>query len=462
MKQVITRFAPSPTGNLHIGSARTALFNYLFARHHNGKFLLRIEDTDQKRSTAQSLNSILSGLKWLDINHDDDIIYQLSRIERHKEVATQLLKSEKAYLCFTSQEEINAAREEAILKGESFKFVSKWRDADKSTHPTNIKPTIRIKAPLSGEMIIHDLVQGKVRVGYDHLDDMILLRSDGTPTYMFAVVVDDHDMNISHIIRGDDHLNNAFRQQVIFEACGWDVPLFAHIPLIHSQDGAKLSKRHGATSVDEYKEIGYLPTALCNYLLRLGWSHGNDEIIPRTQAIDWFNIESIGKSAARFDAAKLDFLNSHYIKETDNKILAEMIYEHLPQDLDEESKDFILAGIEGIKIRAKLLTDLVEFSKIYITSDIFEYSEEARKEIESADKNLLQNITIALNNLEIYSHDNVKILLSEIAEEFGIKISELMKPLRAILTGRTNSPSVFDIIAIMGKEHIIRRISLYS
>ena len=460
MKQVITRFAPSPTGNLHIGSARTALFNYLFAKHHNGKFLLRIEDTDQKRSTQESLNSILSGLKWLGIDHDGKITYQLARADRHLEVAEQLLKSGKAYLCFASQDEVNSAREEAIAKGESFKFTSKWRDSDPSTHPEDIKPTIRIKAPTDGEMVIQDLVQGEVRVSHDHLDDMILIRSDGTPTYMFAGVVDDHDMEVTHIIRGDDHLNNAFRQKIIFDACGWDNPLFAHIPLIHGQDGAKLSKRHGATSVDQYKAMGYLPEALCNYLLRLGWSHGDDEIISRTQAIEWFNIESIGKGAARFDSAKLDFLNAHYIKETDNYILAEMIYDKLSKeiDLDKESKCFILAGIDGMKPRAKLLGDLVEMAKIYVPSYFLEYSEEALKEIDSADRNLLEEVILALDILEDYSHDSIKATLGRISENQKIKIGELMKPLRAIITGKIASPSVFDIIAIMGKENIISRI----
>jgi glutamyl-tRNA synthetase len=488
MKQIITRFAPSPTGNLHIGSARTALFNYLFAKHHNGKFLLRIEDTDRARSTDASLASILSGLSWLGIDHDDEITYQFARAERHREVGAELLKTGKAYLCFASTEEINAAREETIAKGESFKFESKWRDADPANHPKDIKPTLRIKAPKDGEMIIHDLVQGEVRVGYDHLDDMILLRSDGTPTYMFAVVVDDHDMNVTHIIRGDDHLNNAFRQKVIFDACGWDVPFFAHIPLIHGQDGAKLSKRHGATSVDQYKDMGYLPEALCNYLLRLGWSHGDDEIISRGQAIDWFNIESIGKGAARFDSAKLDFLNGHYIKEKDNTELTEML-----GDYDAESKKLIIAGMDGMKPRAKLLTDLSEMAKIYVVGghceenlrttwqsqenvskkekiaslpiaprnddrvDILEYSAEALQEIENADQNLLKEILQNLTDLSDYSQDSVKATLTQIAESHGIKIGELMKPLRAILTGKTASPSVFEIISIL-ETHAIERI----
>jgi glutamyl-tRNA synthetase len=454
MKQIITRFAPSPTGNLHIGSARTALFNYLFAKHHNGKFLLRIEDTDRTRSTDESLVSILSGLNWLGIDHDDEITYQFARAQRHREVGEELLKSGKAYLCFASQEEINISREEAIAKGESFKFESKWRDADPATHPTDIKPTLRIKAPSDGEMIINDLVQGEVRVSYDHLDDMILLRSDGTPTYMFAVVIDDHDMGVTHIIRGDDHLNNAFRQKLIFDACGWDIPFFAHIPLIHGQDGAKLSKRHGATSVDQYKDMGYLPEALCNYLLRLGWSHGDDEIISMEQAISWFNIESIGKGAARFDSAKLDFLNAHYIKEKDNLLLTQMIGENY----DAESQRFILAGMDGMKPRAKLITDLAEMAKIYVTSDILEYSEDALQEIENADQNLLKEILKNFMDLSDYSHDSIKSTLAKIAEMRGIKIGELMKPLRAILTGKITSPSVFEIVSILQKEHVTRRI----
>jgi glutamyl-tRNA synthetase len=310
---VVVRFAPSPTGYLHIGGARTALFNYLFAKHNSGKFLLRIEDTDEKRSTNEAIDAILQGLDWLGLKHDGDFVLQSKNLARHKEVAQKLLENNQAYLCYTSAEELDDLRQKAEAKKEVFRFKSPGRDKVQS-QASDVKPVIRIKAPLDGEMVIRDLVQGEIRVKNSELDDLVMLRGDGTPTYMMAVVVDDFDMGITHIIRGDDHLTNAFRQKVIYEAMGWRVPEFAHIPLIHGPDGAKLSKRHGATSVIEYKDMGYLPEAMRNYLLRLGWSHGDSEIISDAQAIEWFNLDKVGKSPSRFDFTKLKSFNKHYIK----------------------------------------------------------------------------------------------------------------------------------------------------
>ncbi|MCE3233800.1 MAG: gltX2 [Rickettsiaceae bacterium] len=330
---VITRFAPSPTGYLHIGGARTALFNWLYARHNNGKFLLRIEDTDRARSTPEAVEAILNGMKWLGLDWDDKEVYQLSRIERHKEVAYQLLEKGHAYKCYCSKEELDTMREKAMAEKSPMRYDGTWRDRDPSEAPAGVAPVIRLKAPLTGETVIEDNVQGRVVVQNKEQDDMILLRSDGTPTYMLAVVVDDHDMGVTHIIRGDDHFTNAFRQKLIYEGMGWEIPSFTHIPLIHGSDGAKLSKRHGALGVEAYRDMGYLPEAIRNYLLRLGWSHGDDEIISTEQAIQWFNLESLGKSPSRFDFNKLDNLNGHYIRIADDARLVELVTPILQQKI---------------------------------------------------------------------------------------------------------------------------------
>ena len=457
--KVITRFAPSPTGDLHIGNTRTALFNYLFARHYGGKFVLRVEDTDKKRSTEESLKSILDGLAWLGIDYDGDPVYQSKRVGRHKEVADRLLLEGKAYLCFSSQDEIAAARESAMSKKESFRFESPWRDSAPEDHPSDINPVVRIKAPRDGVMIINDLIQGEVKISCDHLDDLILLRADGSPTYMFAVVVDDYDMGITHIIRGDDHLNNAFRQKMIFDACGFAIPEFAHMPLIHGSDGAKMSKRHGATGTSMYEGMGYLPEALFNYLLRLGWSHGDDEIISKEQAIKWFGLDAVGKGPSRFDMAKLDSLNAHYIKEKDNDQLAEMIFNMIP-DLNNESKKFISKGIDGMKPRAKLTTDLYELSKIYIVPDVLEYDNEILSIIKDSNISIIHDVINLLESLDDYSKDVIQEKLKATATKYDIKIGALMKPLRAMLAFSTSSPSVFEIISILGKDHVLRRLRL--
>jgi glutamyl-tRNA synthetase len=455
---VRTRFAPSPTGYLHIGGARTALFNYLFAKHHGGKFLLRIEDTDSARSTGEAKQAILTSLEWLDIGHDEEIIYQSERANRHREVAYKLAEMGKAYYCFSSQNEIAAMRESALLDKEHFIFHSPWRDKTQDQKPDGIKPVIRIKAPRDGQTIVDDLLQGKVIVQNSHLDDMILLRSDGTPTYMLAVVVDDHDMEITHIIRGDDHLNNASRQQLIYEAMGWNIPKMVHIPLIHGPDGAKLSKRHGALGVESYKDMGYLPLALNNYLLRLGWSHGDDEIISRQQAVEWFSIEGMGKSPARLDFAKMNHMNAHYLRSMKEADLAKLIFEKLDQNLSEQSKNNITLGLEAMKPRAELIKDLVDLSSIFIVDNEVKCTEEAKSLKDECDANIVDKVVSAINNIMEFNRDNIQIALKEVSQETQVKFGDLMKYVRAFITGRTASPSVFEIMEIIGKDNSINRL----
>jgi glutamyl-tRNA synthetase len=456
--KVRTRFAPSPTGFLHIGGARTALFNYLFAKKHGGDFLLRIEDTDIARSTESAKKAILDSMEWLELKHDEEIIYQSSRRERHVEVANQLLKSGKAYYCYTDQEEIAALRDKARDAGEHFIFHSKWRDTKADQHPKDIKPVIRLKAPRDGETTVKDLLQGDVVVQNSHLDDMILVRSDGAPTYMLAVVVDDHDMEITHIIRGDDHLSNASRQQLIYVAMGWDIPHMVHIPLIHGPDGAKLSKRHGALGVENYKEMGYLPEALNNYLLRLGWSHGDDEFISRDQAIKWFGIEGLGKSPSRLDFDKMKHMNAHYLRDTNNDILVKMIFEHYGNELSDGSKKAIISAIDSLKPRAELVTDLYELSKMFIVDYPLSITEEANQIISECDPSLVKKVIEGLLKLEQFDKDNIQMTLKEIAIANGLNLGGLMKYVRAYIAGSTASPSVFEMIEILGKEVSISRL----
>lgn len=456
--EVITRFAPSPTGYLHIGGARTALFNYLFAKHHGGKFLLRVEDTDIARSTESAKQAIIDSLKWLGLEHDGEIIYQSERADRHVEVAKQLVDAGKAYYCFTPQEEIAAARDAARAKGEHFIFHSKWRDAGGSQAPAGeLQGVVRLKAPREGETVVDDLLQGKVVVQNSHLDDMVLLRGDGTPTYMLAVVVDDHDMGITHIIRGDDHLSNASRQQLIYQAMGWDIPKMAHIPLIHGPDGAKLSKRHGALGAEEYKKMGYLPDGLNNYLLRLGWSHGDEEIITRKQAIQWFGIDGMGKSPARLDFNKMKHMNAHYLRQMDNEILAEMVVDQIGQVSAESRKNIVLA-MDALKPRAELLTDLSNMASMFMVGGKLEIQEDAKGLIQEADSALINDVASRLQNLENFDKDNIQNILKEIAAEKGMKLGELMKYIRAFIAGRTASPSVFEMIEILGKEESVARL----
>ncbi|MEY4463797.1 MAG: Glutamyl-tRNA synthetase [Pseudomonadota bacterium] len=460
MTNIITRFAPSPTGFLHIGSARTALFNYLFARHYNGKFLLRIEDTDKERSTEAAVEAIFSGLKWLGLNWDGEVIFQSKRNDLYKEAALKLLAEGKAYYCFTSQEEIEKQRQKALESKQHFIFNSEWRDKDPSTYPTDIKPVIRLKTSRDGSIKVHDTLQGDIVIENSHIDDMVLLRSDGNATYMLAVVVDDHDMGITHIIRGDDHLTNAARQIAIYQAFGYEVPSMTHIPLIHGADGAKLSKRHGALGVEAYKDMGYLPESLCNYLLRLGWSHGDDEIISMDQAIKWFNLDSLGKSPSKLDFAKMNSLNAHYLRMLDNDSLTSKTVEILRQNykVNEKEIGYIKQAMQSLLVRSETLLDLARLSQIYLIDSPITYEEDAKEIIENCDKDLIKQVIESLNKLEQFDKESVQNKFKEIAAANGLKLNDIMKPVRALITGMTASPSVFEIAEILGKENILERI----
>lgn len=460
---VITRFAPSPTGFLHIGGARTALFNYLFAKHHNGKFLLRIEDTDKARSTKEATEAIFSALKWLGLDFDGEVIFQSQRNILYKKAALQLLEEGKAYYCFTPQAEIDRQRNEAIKAKKHFIFNSPWRNAKADTYPQNIRPVIRFKAPKTGQTIIADTLQGDVVTQNSHLDDMVLLRSDGSATYMLAVVYDDHEMGITHIIRGDDHLNNAVRQIPLYQAFGWRVPVMTHIPLIHGTDGAKLSKRHGALGVQAYQDMGYLPEALGNYLLRLGWSHNDDEIISREQAIKWFNLDGLGKSPARLDFAKLDNLNAHYLRKADERLLTNMICDILQKNykLTEQETNYINQGINNLKLRAVNLVELAELAKIYLTEHPISYSAEAEELIDNCQENLIEQVIYELNNLEDFTKDSIYNKCKDFVKNNNISLKDLMPLIRALITGMTSSPSIFEIIAIIGKENTINRLKYH-
>ncbi len=472
---VVTRFAPSPTGYLHIGGARTALFNYLFSRHNGGKFLLRIEDTDEKRSTSEAIDAILQGLDWLGLKHDDQgdngFVLQSKNLARHKEIAEKLLEKNQAYLCYTSAEELEEMRNFAEKKGEVFRFRSPWRDKINSQN-SSVKPAIRIKAPLEGETVIRDLVQGEIRVKNSELDDLVMLRGDGSPTYMLAVVVDDHDMEISHVIRGDDHLTNAFRQKIIFDAMGWQVPEFAHIPLIHGSDGAKMSKRHGATSVIEYRDMGYLPEALRNYLLRLGWSHGDAEIISDVQAIEWFDLDKVGKSPARFDFAKLDSVNKYYIKGKSETELFNLLFEKSGRwsgsaefsvfwPLKSEEKNRILKAINFCKISVisvSMLDELAARVMVYRDGFTGNFDSEAQK-ILSEKKSLTLDLQKVFSDLSDWTHDGIKNSLNEFAAAKNLKIKDFGPVLRIILTFSAASPGgIFDVIEILGKQEVLARI----
>lgn len=456
---VVTRFAPSPTGYLHIGGARTALFNFLFAKKNNGKFLLRIENTDEKRSSEEAINAILQGLDWLGLQHDGDFVLQSKNLARHREVAQKLLEKNQAYLCYTSAEELAEMREAAEKKNQVFRFKSPWREKINS-QSSSVKPVIRIKAPLEGETIIHDLVQGEVRVQNSELDDLVMLRSDGSPTYMFAVVVDDHDMEITHIIRGDDHLNNAFRQKIIFDAMSWSVPKFAHIPLIHGSDGAKMSKRHGATSVIDYKQAGYLPEAMRNYLLRLGWSHGDAEIISDAQACEWFGLEKVGRSPSRFDFMKLAFINKNYIKEKPEEQLLALLYERNEnwKNLSAAQKNRLKLAIKFVKERAELLSDLEKNLAIYLDNYFAAFDEVEQKDI-AEKKSLLVDLALQLAAVEDWSHDGIKNFFNDFAAAKNLKIKDFGPIIRLVLTfSKSSAGGIFDVVEILGKAEVLRRI----
>lgn len=464
---VITRFAPSPTGFLHIGGARTALFNWLFAKHHQrhgdgGKFLLRIEDTDRKRSTQEAVDAIFDGLSWLGLDWDGEAISQFSRGERHREVVEQMLAAGHAYKCYCSPEELTEMREQARAEGRKMLYDGRWRDRDPSDAPTGVDPVVRLKAPQSGETVINDRVQGRVAVANETLDDMILLRADGSPTYMLAVVVDDHDMAITHVIRGDDHFTNAYRQTQIFNAMGWDVPEFAHIPLIHGADGAKLSKRHGALGVDAYRNMGLLADAICNYLMRLGWSHGDDEIISRDQAIEWFDLSAVNKGAARFDMDKLTALNAHYIQASDDAQLASQLMPQLAEKLGDtmapNAEERVRNGLPGLKPRAKTLLDLVEKAEIYACSRPLAVDEKARKLLDADAIARLAALRQELAALDAWKEDALEVAVKAFAEKVEIKMGMVAQPLRAALTGTTASPGIFEVLAVLGRDEALGRI----
>ena len=461
---VVTRFAPSPTGFLHIGGARTALYNWLYAKHTGGKFLLRIEDTDRERSTPEAVEAILDGLNWLGLTADEEPTFQFARRDRHAEVAQSLLDAGKAYYCYCSPEELTTMREKARAEGRPMKYDGTWRDRGASDAPEGIKPVVRLKSPQEGDAVINDQVQGEVRVGNEQLDDYVILRGDGTPTYMLSVVVDDHDMGVTNVIRGDDHLTNAFRQKALYDALGWDVPTFAHIPLIHGPDGAKLSKRHGALGVDSYRdEMGFLPEALNNYLLRLGWGHGDDEVISQEQAIEWFDITDVGKGAARFDFAKLTNLNGIYMRQADDKRLVDEISQRVAtligsDAIDAAQKEILINGMSGLKERAKTLIELAESSAFYVTDGVTSFNEKAQSLIDSAPEGLFAELANSLEALDSWTEENVDASVRETAEKLDLKLGKVAQPLRAVLTGSNSSPGIFDVMIVLGKEQTLKRI----
>jgi glutamyl-tRNA synthetase len=453
---VVTRFAPSPTGYLHIGGARTALFNWLFARHHGGKYLLRIEDTDRARSTDSAIEAIFDGLEWLGLGGDEPATFQFARSDRHAAVANELLANGHAYRCYLTQEELQARREAAQAERRTFRIDSEWRDADPATVPADQPFVVRIKAPREGETVIEDLVQGRVAVQNAELDDFVLLRSDGTPTYMLAVVVDDHDMGVTHVIRGDDHLNNAFRQLAIIRAMGWPEPAYGHVPLIHGHDGAKLSKRHGALGVDAYRdEMGVLPEALFNYLLRLGWGHGDDEIISRDQAVEWFDIAHVGKSPSRFDLAKLLNLNAHYLREADDARLAELVAAKLTDDAD---LNLLTQAMPVLKVRAKDVNELAASAAFLFAQRPLTIEEKAQALLTDDARALLGSIHARIAALDEWAIDTLEASLKAMAEELGLGLGKLAQPLRAALTGQTTSPGIFDVLVLLGREESLARI----
>ncbi|RBI75174.1 glutamate--tRNA ligase [Roseovarius sp. TE539] len=461
-QEVVTRFAPSPTGFLHIGGARTALFNWLYARGRGGRFLLRIEDTDRARSTPEATKAILDGLAWLGLDHDGEAVSQAARAEHHREVALQMLETGQAYKCYASSQDIQEFREKARAEGRSTLFESPWRDADPARHPPGASYAIRLRAPREGSTLIHDEVQGSVTFRNDQLDDMVLLRSDGTPVYMLAVAVDDHDMGVTHVIRGDDHLNNAARQSLIYTAMGWPLPVYAHIPLIHGPDGKKLSKRHGALGVSEYQRMGYPAAGMRNYLARLGWSHGDTEFFTDTDAQAWFDLPSIGKSPARLDFKKLDNLcGQHIAASEDAALLQELdeflaITDHAP--IEGVKRDRMLAGMYCLKERAKTFLELIEKARFILTDRPVEPDEKAAATLDDVSRGILNELTPRLQNAN-WTRETLEAEATGLAEAHGVKFGKLAGPMRAALAGRTATPSVFDMMLVLGRDESIARLN---
>ena len=461
--KIVTRFAPSPTGNLHIGSARTALFNWLFTKNTKGKFLLRIEDTDKARSTEDSINKILDGLKWLDLKWDGEIIYQSKKQKRHSEIANELLDKGLAYKCFCSEDDLNKMREDAKILKKPFRYNRMWRDKNPNDAPKGVNPVIRIKAPTKNETVINDIIQGTIKVSNEEMDDFIIMRSDGTPTYMLSVVVDDHDMNVTHIVRGHDHLTNTFRQNIIYDAMKWNKPKTAHIPLILGSDGSKMSKRHGAIDVEEYKNKGILPNALINYMLRLGWSHGDDEIISLENAIKWFSLEKMGKSPAKFDYDKLISVNSHYILELKNDEIIKFLKNYYDKKynikLDAASIDRLNLGLNDIKSRSRDLNQLAEMSLFYCTKFPLTISKKAEKYIKKVDKDIFKELLIVLENIENdFKKQKIEEIIAKFLTEKGLKLSDIIQYIRAMITGLDVSPRIYDIMEILGYQEMKKRI----
>ncbi|HWL56549.1 MAG TPA: glutamate--tRNA ligase [Paracoccus sp. (in: a-proteobacteria)] len=459
-RPVVTRFAPSPTGYLHIGGARTALFNWLYARGRNGKFLLRIEDTDRARSTPEATAAILKGLTWLGLDWDGEPVSQFARRDRHAEVALEMLANGTAYKCFSTQEEIEAFREAAKAEGRSTLFLSPWRDADPSTHP-DAPYVIRLRAPREGQTVIRDAVQGDVTFGNDQLDDMVLLRSDGTPTYMHAVVVDDHDMGVTHIIRGDDHLTNAARQSQIYQAMGWDLPVFAHIPLIHGQDGKKLSKRHGAVGLHEFAAMGYPASAMRNYLARLGWSHGDDELFDDAQALEWFDLGGIGKAPARLDDKKLEHVSGYHIGRMENAELMAEIAAYLEETGQPALADLQRSRLEAIlpvlKAKAKTLPAILDQGRFALIARPIEVEEKAAAALDTVSRGILAELTAALQHVS-WVRDDLEATAKQIGESHGLGLGKIAAPLRAALAGRSSTPSVFDMMLALGRDETLARL----
>lgn len=457
-KKIVTRFAPSPTGYLHIGGARTALFNWLFARANGGTFVLRIEDTDRARSTPDATAAIFKGLEWLGLDWDGDAISQFERAPRHAEVAHAMLANGTAYKCYSTQDEIQAFRDAAKEQGRSTLFQSPWRDA---TDLPDAPYVVRLKAPRDGVTVTQDAVQGDVTVRNDQLDDMVLLRSDGTPTYMLAVVVDDHDMGVTHVIRGDDHLNNAARQTQIYKAMGWDLPVFAHIPLIHGEDGKKLSKRHGAVGVEEYAKMGYPAAAMRNYLTRLGWSHGDDEVFTDAQALEWFGLDGIGKAPARLDLKKLDNVSGQHIAMIEDAALTAEIQTFLTltnaAPLSQVQQNGLTRAMYCLKERARSFPQLIEKAYFILGSRPFSPDEKAAKALDTVSRGILKELTPHLQNVS-WTRAALEEVVTALAESKGLKMGKLAQPLRAALAGRTVTPSVFDMMLVIGREETLARL----
>ncbi len=464
---VVTRFAPSPTGFLHIGGARTALFNWLFARKHGGTMLLRIEDTDRERSTDAAIGAILDGLSWLGIGWDGEAVHQFARAARHREVAENLLAAGNAYRCYASPQELEAMREAARAEGRPLRYDGRWRDRDPFEAPAGVKPVIRLRAPTEGETVVEDKVQGRVVWQNKDLDDLVLLRSDGTPTYMLAVVVDDHDMGVTHIIRGDDHLTNAARQTQIYNAMGWTAPEMAHIPLIHGPDGAKLSKRHGALGVDAYRTLGFLPAALRNYLVRLGWSHGDQETFSTEEMTEAFSLEQVGRSPARFDFAKLENLNGHYIRQSSDEELVRAVETILPEHgqlrgigtaLAPELRERLLQAMPGLKERAKTLVELLDNASYLYAKRPLALDDKAAQLVSNGGRERIAGLVPRLEALPDWSAESTEAAVRGFAEESGLKLGQVAQPLRAALTGRPTSPGLFDVMAVLGRDESLGRL----